>query len=270
MAAKVKIVKAYDNKWQVKLPAIQVALADDFYDAMMEMETNPYDAIDGFEYVLNLTDNQHIDAMLHLGHTYKAVGEEKKGNDLIYESHQLALAAFPKSFDVTKHELPWVIQENRSILKTFVAAGLHFVRIGDFVKALEKFEQTLKLNPNDNQGVRLLLPECFMHLGRYEDILNHPAIKDDSFSPDALYGRVYAYYKLGDQTRAKAALKKAKKEYPYIVEELLKDVHVFPKAEAESSNGIVQGGRQEAYLYWFRLKEFWCADPSLLDFIRIN
>lgn len=55
--------------------------------------------------------------------------------------------------------LPWGWIDNRPFLRCMQGYGLCLWRLRNFEDALRVFERMLWLNPDDNQGVRLLLPE---------------------------------------------------------------------------------------------------------------
>ena len=64
--------------------------------------------------------------------------------------------------------LPWGFIDNRPFLRCMHGYGLSLWRLGIFRAARETFERMLWLNPEDNQGVRFIIPEVIRKV-RWED-----------------------------------------------------------------------------------------------------
>ena len=63
--------------------------------------------------------------------------------------------SLPPDFDGV---LPWSCIDNRPFLRALHGLALCLWRLGDFAEALAILKRILRLNPDDNQGVRFLLP----------------------------------------------------------------------------------------------------------------
>ncbi|GAB3427913.1 tetratricopeptide repeat protein [Niabella aquatica] len=194
-----------------------------------------------------------------------------EGNALIYKAHVISLEAFPFDFDFNNDELLWGYLDNRPVLRTFAAIGIEYMKERQYQKAINKFEQLMKLNSRDNQGVRYLIPECFLFLKKYDQLLKFLLTLEDDSALEYLFAKVVAYYKVEDFENAKLALKEAKLKHPFVTEELIKNKHEFPADEFDRPlNGVPMGSRQEAFLYWERTTELWSKDEDLLQFISRN
>ncbi|MBT9141422.1 MAG: hypothetical protein DDT30_02014 [Dehalococcoidia bacterium] len=76
--------------------------------------------------------------------------------------------AEPEVKGIPKGEF-WGILESRPYMRAFHGLGLTAWKQGRFEKAISIFKQMLKLNPNDNQGVRYLTGSLCHQLGNLEE-----------------------------------------------------------------------------------------------------
>jgi len=265
---KLKLVQFADGEWELDHPKCVHEYSSDFYDAIELMDYEPATAERKLKAIIKKCDS-HIDAFLHLGFLYNSIGKEIEGNDLINQAHSIALDSIPKNFDEQNAEILWGFLENRPFLRTFQAVGLELMKEGDFVKASEKFGFGLNVNPNDNQGLRYLLLECYFHLNNPARALELIKLYENEASIDFEYGSVLANYQLGNLKKAEKSLQSAVANSPLGAKEIIKKRHTKPKNEAFGF-GIAMGGKYEAYDYWMRTKKFWTETEGLIDFIKEN
>jgi tetratricopeptide (TPR) repeat protein len=144
---------------------------------------------------------------------------------------------------------------------------------GQYEKAIEKFNFILNVNPNDNQGVRYLLPKCYIHLKKYEEFLLLDKKMDEADSLYYVFPKIAAYFKLGNIYQAKITYKLAKEKHPFVAEELVKKKHNFPHDEFDPplyGDGAPTGSRQEAFNYWKETNQLWEKDRDLKKFFIEN
>ena len=263
--------KDLGGHWRTILPQIAEDTYEQFWEVNEYIQSQPKKAEKELIRIITICGNGNIDAILRLADLYTDTEKQIEGNALVHKAHLISLEAFPTDFDFDKEELLWGHHDNRPILRTFASVGIEYMKEGQFEKAIEKFEQLIKLNPGDNQGVRFLLPECLLFLKRYNDFLNYPKTEEETNSLEYLYAKVFAYFKLSDFVNAKATLLIAKKEHPFIAEELLKTKHIFPANEFDRPlYGIPYGSRQAAFEYWERTKELWEGENEFKKFLADN
>jgi tetratricopeptide (TPR) repeat protein len=255
-------------------PDIIKQFSDDYWQAVELMDHEPRKAEKILKKVISACGNGHIDAILHLGFLYNGIGKRIDGNGLINKAHNIALQALPKDFNPDKERIAWGQLDNRPLLRTFHSIGLEYIYEKQFEKAIEKFHFILKVNPGDNQGVRFLLPECFIQLQKHDDFLTLDKSSEDSDSIEYAYARVLVYYKLEQFDKATSELKNARKKHPYVADELSKDKHSFPHEEFAQMPvqpmGIPTGSKQEAFEYWSRTKDIWEKEKGFKEFIKSN
>ncbi|MES2388165.1 MAG: hypothetical protein V4543_09190 [Bacteroidota bacterium] len=257
--------------WTFVQPAITEKIFDVYYRAADIAGTDPKNAEMLYKAIIEGCGNGHLDAIIQLGALFFETERHIEGNAMMHKAHQVAQQSIPKEFKPGKHKIEWGFMANRPLLRAFHAGGLEYMKEEQYRKALEVFLFLLKVNPNDNQGVRMLLPECYLYLEEYEEVLALGKKFKDDWSADIAFGRVLALYKLNRHDEAKEQFIKAKTDHPNVAAELQKSRHTFPDAQEDYPSfggGVIIGGRQEAYYYWERHKDFWDKDKELKKFIK--
>ncbi len=147
----------------------------------------------------------------------------------------------------TKVRVPWVMMENRPVLRPIAHLAYVCKETGkwDRFMALARW-LVLELNPNDNHGLRWDLSFALMLHGRDEDALALDAQFPNECSPTLDLNRVLAHFRLGRLDLAQAELKQAKRDHPKVVALLLK---AHPKPVKPDQWGVTVGGAFEAWLY---------------------
>ena len=101
----------------------------------------------------------HIDSYHHLGIIESVLKHHDRALKYFETGYRIGLLSIPKKFDGT---LPWGCLENRPFLRAAHGYGLALERKRRHVEAVDVYEQILALNPNDNQGIRYLLPSLYL------------------------------------------------------------------------------------------------------------
>ena len=101
----------------------------------------------------------HIDSYHHLGIIETDLEHRERALKYFETGYRIGLLSFPKNFGGI---LPWICLENRPFLRAAHGYGLALERKRRHVEAVEVYEQILALNPNDNQGIRYLLPSLYL------------------------------------------------------------------------------------------------------------
>ena len=160
--------------------------------------------------------------------------------------------------------LPWLCHENRPALRLLAqeAFELHDY---DEPEAMLRMQQLLRLNPNDNHGLRDLVVNLHLERGEDRDALSVIAAYPDDNMSALCFGKVLALYRLGDVAGAAAALKAANKQKPKIVKFLLPARKAQPKS---SPHGIQIGGDDEAWQYREEMREVWMSVPGAMDWLK--
>lgn len=250
--------------WQVFYPELFDQLMEEYWYAVELIDSEPKKAEKLLKKVITATNGLHFDAVQYLGYLYNENGKTIEGNALIHKAHQIALKAIPDGFNPTEEEILWLHINNRPFLRSFHSVGLELMNEGRLDEAIDKFFFLIMVNPNDNQGIRYLIIDCYSQLGRFEDFFKIDELYPDDYSVDFLYGKALALFKTNQPYKAKKQLATAAKMFPYVLEELKKAKHVFPADEFDRPlDGIPIGSRQEAFDYWRRMGKFWKGIENL-------
>ena len=160
--------------------------------------------------------------------------------------------------------LPWLCQENRPALRLLANEAFE-LNDYDEPDAMARMQQLLRLNPNDNHGLRDLVVNLHLAHGEDNDALAVIAKYPDDNMSTLCFGKVLALYRLGDIANATAALKAASKLKPKIVKFLLPARKAEPKS---SPYGIQIGGDDEAWQYRDQMREVWMSVPGAMEWLK--
>jgi tetratricopeptide (TPR) repeat protein len=103
----------------------------------------------------------------------------------------------------------WGILETRPYMRARAFLAELLAEAGRIEEAIEHLEAMLKLNPNDNQGLRYVLLGHYLALDRLEGARRLFEEYDQEDSAMFAWGRVLERYLTGDQLQAQNALKDA-------------------------------------------------------------
>ncbi|MDR2647683.1 MAG: tetratricopeptide repeat protein [Oscillospiraceae bacterium] len=179
--------------------------------------------------------------------------------------------SFGKKFFKENEGYFWEIIETRPFMRAMEGLGDCLWRQGERPKAIEIYQETLRLNPNDNQGNRYILINWLIAESMFE-----AAEKLLSTYPEdstlMLYGAVLLYFKQGKMAEAKIALEKGISANPHVPEFLLNPKKKYvPKSETEKMFGTYSPGRpSEAAQYRSLSGAFWQETPGALEWLKEN
>jgi tetratricopeptide (TPR) repeat protein len=253
------------NEWIFDLPRLTEEVRDRLEVGIDCMGEDPQRAASIF---LELIEEfpEHMDAYHHLALTLEQWGKSEEAFQTWSLAVDTALKFFPARFSLEGDRLDWGILENRPFLRLYHAYGLQLLRRGQAEEGLQVFEHLLGLSPNDNLGARALAVGCYFELESPERVLSVCRQFPDDAMEHLLYGKVLAYFQMGELAEACQALEIARRSYPLIVPELLKTRHAKPKRMDERR--VTMGGLDQAYFYWQDHGKYWKATPGAIDFLK--
>jgi tetratricopeptide (TPR) repeat protein len=136
---------------------------------------------------------------------------------------------------------------------------------GDYAAAAEECREMLRLNPNDNQGMRYLLVGCLLHLGRDDETAEVlDSYQTDDSASWAYWRALLALRKQGDARRSRGLLKLAIRKNRRIAG-FLCSARECPPLEHDY---ITPGGEDEAIEYAGHWAPVWRNTPGALDCLR--
>ena len=168
--------------------------------------------------------------------------------------------AWPDDRDGT---VPWVVGDNRPPL-SLLADYIDLLDAGD-----DLFEDLmvlyLRLNPNDNHGIRTDLINLLLGDGRDTEALELGQRYGDDMFAETRYGVGLALYRLGREDEAADAVAAAVEDLPLVLKYLLRNRIDEPAAD---EHGLLVGGEYQAWLYREAMRETWLAVPGMYDWLK--
>ncbi len=134
-------------------------------------------------------------------------------------------------------------------------------------EAIAHAREMLRLNTNDNQGIRYVLAAYLAELQRYDELdelLNRGEYEDDSMA-EWLYARaLVSFVKNGDAKKANDDLKAALKSNQYVPEYLTgrKTIPLF------LPDSVTAHGEDEAFCYASMWLKAWRKVPGAIDWLK--
>ncbi len=111
----------------------------------------------------------------------------------------------------------WGLLETRPYMRARMGLAHMLWKLQQFDEALAHFSELLRLNPNDNQGVRYELLNLLMFLERDADVGQLLAQYEDEYSAAWLYSRaLYEFRRSDASVAANAALREALKQNKHV------------------------------------------------------
>lgn len=158
----------------------------------------------------------------------------------------------------------WLIHETRPFMRCMQALADCWRHMGRFHDAISIYEEMIRLNPNDNQGVKDQLLIYLLRINDYDKYIKYDKMfKNDFGAFNSFNSALFAFKTLGSSTRSNEILRKAVKTNKYIIPKLLKKAisDDFP-----DNYGI--GDENEARYYCFFAHEIWHDTKGAIDWIR--
>jgi len=155
----------------------------------------------------------------------------------------------------------WGLIETRPYMRLCAGYGELLWETGGKEAAIAQYEELLRLNPNDNQGLRYSLLNWLLATGKLDKagklLKNH-----DEGSAFMLFSRLLFIIKTEPSNTKKIAdaYRKANRENPFVVEYLL-DKKGLPSSMPDYYGF---GDESEAMAYCFGAKEIWQEDEAAM------
>jgi tetratricopeptide (TPR) repeat protein len=257
--------KAGRGEWKFEFSREKWNSDEDLDDAIDSMESRPARSERIFRKLIEKFPYQ-IDAYHHLAILLGMRGEDEEALKLRKAAVELALALFPKEFELRKDRLEWGWMENRPFLRVYEGLAIDYQSMGDVRRALEMYEDLLSLNPNDNQGCRCSAVWCYFELDDPDGVLKVCERYPKDSMPEISYGRALALLQKGRENDAEAAFELAIKDLPKVGHELARKKH--RKVVPERRGYITVGGRDQAYAYWVDFGGYWRDTKGAIEFVR--
>lgn len=158
----------------------------------------------------------------------------------------------------------WGLMETRPYMRARAGLAQSLWAAGKREEAVEHYRELLRLNPNDNQGIRDLLMPCLIQLNRDQDAEKlFKAYEDDAMAVWTYSRALLDFRKYGDSSIAENSLAAALKENRHVPDYLL-DRKKMPK-RLPAYYGF--GDENEAIAYAEFSRAAWEAIPGALAWL---
>ncbi|MEQ8882676.1 MAG: tetratricopeptide repeat protein [Cyclobacteriaceae bacterium] len=260
-----------DGLWEFVFPdAIESEdVQDKYWEAIELLDFDPEKSIS----ILSDLVKQFpyfIDAYNHLSIANKNVKRGDESFRIAKEAYEIGRNAFPIEFDHKVHELRWSILDNRQYLRSCHILGLEYQDRKLYGRAIDLYKDILTKNPGDNQGVRYLILECYIHQKDFHKGQQFFKLHSDN-SIEFSYGQVLLDIFAGNIVLATENMKYAMKKNKYLPKIVAENGSVIPeefRLQGEPNfvpPGVPVGSIHEAYEYWKRNKDIF-SSKAVNDF----
>jgi tetratricopeptide (TPR) repeat protein len=255
-----------DNEWTFHTPRLNLEAHDRLDEAIELWREGDLQESERLFRLLILEYSEFIDAYHHLAMILDETGRKQEAFQIWQKAVQLTFDCFISTFCDDGKQLPWGVIDNRPFLRAYHGLGLMHLRSGEVQKALSIFSNILRMNPNDNQGVRALAIDCYFNLNSPQKVLDVCHDYPDDTDESVMYGKVLALFQIDKKDEAGEALRDAVNTLPLIAKELIKRNHIKPKNLRRGY--ITFGGQDQAYYYWVSQGKYWRTTPGAIDFVK--
>jgi tetratricopeptide (TPR) repeat protein len=174
------------------------------------------------------------------------------------------LALGPKGFKGYAGHF-WGFLETRPYMRARAGLAGTLLKLGDEDAAIRHYRDMLKLNPNDNQGIRYLLAACLLRRGEEAELKELLAAYEDEGSAYWLYTRALLAFREGglDNEQAITLVKgawSANEHVPAILAGTRPPLF-------EDSDYVTMGGPDEATYYVTEFGAAWHRTPGAVDWL---
>jgi len=161
----------------------------------------------------------------------------------------------------------WGILKTRPYMRARAGLAQSLWEAGQREEAVEHYWDMLRLNPNDNQGIRYLLMPCLIELGRDEDAEELFERYEESFTAAWAYARALLdFRKYGDSPTADKSLRAALDKNRHVPSYLL-GRKKMPRA-LPGHCGF--GDDNEAVVYADGNSAAWKATPGAMEWFALK
>ncbi|MRR18065.1 MAG: hypothetical protein EG826_16580 [Deltaproteobacteria bacterium] len=162
----------------------------------------------------------------------------------------------------------WGFLDTRPYMRAEAGLMMCLWLAGEYDAAIDHAKEMLKLNPNDNQGIRYRLISYLAALERYDELerFMKGRYKND-YAAEWLYTRaLLSYVKKGDIATSRRELKNAWDRNKHVPDYLTGKKRI-PRTLPDR---ITWGGEDEAFCYASENIAAWSKTPGALDWLKLH
>lgn len=201
---------------------------------------------------------------------YNLLAEETARTDQeAAELYRRGVAAGERALgpDAFEHDVGhfWGLLETRPYMRARAGLAMYEWHLGHRDEAVEHAQELLRLNPNDNQGMRYTLAGWLMELERHDDLGRLLAeYEDDGMAAWAYARALLGFRTRGDSADAREQLRTALDTNPHVPDFLLGK----RKLPRRLPDYIGMGDEREAISVADQFKRCWSETAGALDWLQ--
>jgi len=157
----------------------------------------------------------------------------------------------------------WGMVETRPYMRARLGVAQCLWALGRWDEAVSHFRELLRLNPNDNQGIRYLLAMTLLDIGKIDDLEALLGQYDEPTAAWLFTKSLVAYVRQGDTAEARRLMKKALDHNPYVASYLLGEKKL-PRILPER---VGFGDKNEAIAYAAEFGSGWHKTEGAVDWL---
>jgi len=157
----------------------------------------------------------------------------------------------------------WGMVETRPYMRARLGLAQCLWALGRWGEAVSHFRELLRLNPNDNQGVRYLLAMTLLEMGKIDALEELLGQYDEPTAVWLFTKALVAYVKQGDSAEARKLLKEALNYNPHVVPYLLGE----KRLPRELPERVGFGDKDEAVAYAAEFGPGWHQTKGAIDWL---
>jgi len=159
----------------------------------------------------------------------------------------------------------WGFLETRPYMRARAGLATTLSMLGEVGAAISNYQDMLRLNPNDNQGIRYVLAACLMRSGDTEALKKLLKQYDEDGSALWLYTQALVAFRENDarDKRAEELAKRAWSANRHVPAALASTKKVKPS----TNDYITMGGKDEAAHYVEEWGFDWLTTPGAVDWL---
>jgi tetratricopeptide (TPR) repeat protein len=157
----------------------------------------------------------------------------------------------------------WGMVETRPYMRARAGLAQCLWALGRWEEAVSHYRELLRLNPNDNQGIRYLLAMTLLEMGKIESLEELIGQYDEPTAAWLFTKALVAYIKQGDSADARKLLKEALNHNPHVASYLLGE----KKLPRRLPERIGFGDKDEAVAYAADFGTGWHQTKGAVDWL---
>lgn len=267
-----QLIKPSGNSWRFEFPSLYYSLDDKLEEAIDILYS---DSLKSIKILIEIIKSYpyHIDAYHHLANAYFYCNKIDDALINYEKAFSIGSKCFPnkKDFQFGRDLIEWGYIENRPFLRAMHGLSIACWYSCKKEKSILLWEKMLKLNPIDNQGIRILFAISCLEFQRYDELIILSNNFGDGIGHDVEIALSLIYFIKHDLEKAKYYLRNALRYNMEEIKSLLKRNITEPDLRGSYDNGMIICNKDYSIYEFYKWNhKYWKEVPGALDFLKSN